>query len=523
MICVILFDIYQAPYTKVEESFNLQATHDLLKYGPLERDNYDHLQFPGVVPRTFVGPLLIYFTILPFRMVFGLNGSGNLILWQYVVRGVLGTAVAASLAGVRRAVWREFGKGAADWFGVFTVVQFHLMFWASRTLPNMFALVFVNIAITHWIGARRHDASPDLLRICTYLVFTTAVFRCDVILLAAPILLAEVAGATNVTSTFFALVWHALKVALPCIALTLAVDSWFWKQPLYWPELRVLLFNTVDNGSVAYGVEPPYAYVLRYLPKITPLGVPLALYAYYSVPATRRYLIPVSAFVGLYSLLPHKEWRFIIYAVPIINAMSAVAASTMARNGHRHIVLLLKLALIMQCAVSFAMVFVSARNYPGGEALARLDAYLADSPFPPTHPIRAHIDVAAAISGASLFGQSSNVTYCKAENITTADEYWTADYTHLLTATPDLHGTSRWKVIDVVYGLSGVRLYFGGPKAWLQMSMRKLRHRQLTWAPEDGIFGLPLPIVITSDPKIWILERILDRNQSVTFNEYGKG
>ncbi len=63
---LIVLHVILSPYTKVEESFTLQATHDILTYGIPTKDigtylrtNYDHFCFPGAVPRTFTGALVL--------------------------------------------------------------------------------------------------------------------------------------------------------------------------------------------------------------------------------------------------------------------------------------------------------------------------------------------------------------------------------------------------------------------------------------------------------------------------------
>lgn len=70
---VILLHLFVSPYTKVEESFNIQAIHDILIHGiPNENvdqfltANYDHISFPGSVPRTFAGALVLSGLSRPF-------------------------------------------------------------------------------------------------------------------------------------------------------------------------------------------------------------------------------------------------------------------------------------------------------------------------------------------------------------------------------------------------------------------------------------------------------------------------
>jgi alpha-1,6-mannosyltransferase len=137
---LVLLHLVVAPYTKVEESFNIQAAHDVLVYGTPTSDihhklstTYDHFTFPGAVPRTFVGPVFLAAFAQPIVALVGFQHA------QFVVRAILGLFNATCMHIFARNLGRAYGPGVARWYMLLQASQFHIIFYASRTLPNMFA------------------------------------------------------------------------------------------------------------------------------------------------------------------------------------------------------------------------------------------------------------------------------------------------------------------------------------------------------------------------------------------------
>eukprot|EP00092_Neocalanus_flemingeri_P038073 GFUD01041443.1.p1 GENE.GFUD01041443.1~~GFUD01041443.1.p1 ORF type:complete len:142 (-),score=44.62 GFUD01041443.1:104-529(-) len=102
-----LLYIAVCPFTKVEESYNLQAMHDLLHLGA-DVDQYDHHTFPGVVPRTFLGPLCVAIISFPLTSMATLLG-GSKFVHQLIVRAVLTCLVLGSFRVYRSAVRNRWG------------------------------------------------------------------------------------------------------------------------------------------------------------------------------------------------------------------------------------------------------------------------------------------------------------------------------------------------------------------------------------------------------------------------------
>ncbi|KAH9588971.1 GPI mannosyltransferase [Trypanosoma melophagium] len=471
LCAVVIIAEIMCPYTKVEESFGMQALHDFIFCRTTACG--DHIAFPGVVPRSFFGPwLTVVFALVPLilfvkpitaillpfilqKVSVPDNLLGNLalevfllqypLLVSHACRIVLGGLVCSSLWYVGSSIdiaesmsmnhtklQDKFGGCIPSFvFFLLCISQFHLIFYATRPLPNTYGLILCTFACG--CALRKH-----YYRSIAILCVAAAIFRCDVIVLLVPytLFLLLRRDITLLRAVLTGLT--ALAVALLC---SVGMDSFLWGRWL-WPESLVLLFNTAENQSWRWGTSPAHAYISHLLPRAFILYFPLLLLmvglAWFPIQHWRRgrmaiqrlstkvtalplwidvsiryrvLLIPASLFIALYSTLPHKELRFSMLVFPwflaslasaiagtwnmyafapskkVINQTSSVnkrvkkterkiKSEDPKRNHYAGkklgIILLLLMLYLLQLATVGISLHISMYNYPGARALQQL-------------------------------------------------------------------------------------------------------------------------------------------------------
>lgn len=275
------------------------------------------------------------------------------------------------------------------------------------------ALPLVLMAVNSWLRGERKK----------FILFAGAsiiIFRSELLLLLGLFVLYDLVM-KNIS------VIELLKIAIPTgvclIVLTTVIDSLFWHR-LLWPEAEVLWFNIVLNKSSEWGTLPFFWYFKSALPRALGASLIFVPYGIYIEPRIRPITISTLTFIFLYSFLPHKELRFIIYSFPLINIASACACSRLWNNRNKSffqtiLALSTVVHLIGNILLTLFLLTVSHSNYPGGVAMSRLYDVVVKSDANKT----VHIGNLAAQSGVTKFTEiNSNWVYSKEENLKADDE-----------------------------------------------------------------------------------------------------
>lgn len=443
---------YTAPYCKVEESFALQATHDFMFLG-LDVASYDHRAFPGVVPRTAIASLaLAALARGPWAVWRAVRGTGETkAAARGAARGALGVALARSHAKFRGDVKYAFGDVVGALVAIVSLCEFHMWFYASRPLMNVFALAATLRGCGAWIRSTRSRERTDVREAVIYITVATFLLRCDVVLLLAPMGLHMLASGLISAPRAVGL---GSVVALLTIATSTLVDSWFWGR-FVWPEGAVLYFNTALNKSSEWGTSPWHWYFSSALPKSLLCAYPLALMSVFIERRARPIMFAALFYVGMYSFLPHKELRFIFPTLPLFNVAAATTLSRVWNNRRKRPLVAVIAAGLLFTSLALVCVFTAASsvNYPGGVAFHRLhhDANVAPRPG------SVHVDVPAAMTGVSRFGEaasaSSGWSYSKTEGLSVS-AFADHGFDYLLNAHEHVPGYEVAFVADGYAGLA---------------------------------------------------------------------
>lgn len=264
-----------------------------------------------------------------------------------------------------------------------------------------------------------------------------------------------------------------------------------------WPELSAMVFNVVDGHSEEWGVMPVHYYagalakmLLGAFPLVV-LGIVWALLNTTNNAASNKNLQRcvfdvvtilgpgLVCLVGGLSLIGHKEWRFIVYAIPILNIIAASAAAALSYLPHRLLRTLCRLGLLGLLALTAAFTlfstWVSTHNYPGGHVWQAIEY----ARIPANSTI--HFESYPLQTGASRFtllhhglpdstafppSLPPTYIYSRGEDETLRDPRgaWDASLDYVVTPFWEEFIASRndgqpmWRVVTAIDGFNGVSL-----------------------------------------------------------------
>jgi len=256
---------------------------------------------------------------------------------------------------------------------------------------------------------------------------------------------------------------------------------------------------------------PDISYFTQLLPSLAHIALPLSVLGVVLEPRTRPFMIAALAYVLIYSFAPMKAERYIIFSVPLINMVAAVAITKITSMGKSNYLaailsMLLKLTVILLVLTIPIQLYIDSYKYPGGHALTRLQELNKvnnDMTF-------VSIDKKGINSGATGFVRTmSKWTYFVDDDEHGPDHYNLFDYMVAPDASPF---TKRFEILDSIKGYEQLKwMNFNGWLNGLSSNFKSVREifgaQKLTPSDLAKAMMLMMPFEIITSDQSYVLKK----------------
>uniref|UniRef100_A0A336MML2 Mannosyltransferase n=1 Tax=Culicoides sonorensis TaxID=179676 RepID=A0A336MML2_CULSO len=272
--------------------------------------------------RSYLYPLLVA-GIYKILALLQLDQVELLLLLPRVAQALL-----SAYSDYRFYKWTDKSKWGAfvlctSWFWFYT---------GSRTLSNTMEASLTVIALSYFPWRKREESTVFL-----WFVFIATFIRPTAIIPWIPLCFHHIKKSNY--SAFELLFKRYLPIKLVVGAALVALDTYFYDKLIITPY-EFFKVNVVEGIGEFYGKHPWYWYLNVGLPTI--LGITFVPFLFSVIQTLRNYqayeqrlvlLTSVAVTLSVYSVLPHKEFRFLLQILPICLYLASDFLSRWSRKA----------------------------------------------------------------------------------------------------------------------------------------------------------------------------------------------
>ena len=266
---------------------------------------------------------LIFATGFRFMQVLGLDTVGMRLILPKIMQG---TFAAFGDFWTYKLARRLFGRESGHWALFCSVASAWNFYVLPRTFSNSLETILTAGAFYYWPWSAKSKKDENLL-IALTLAGVACSLRITNFLLWLILGINYLFRGYPISST---IIMDATIVAVPIAGAMVLLDSHFYGT-LSFTAIKFLQFNIVESLSSFYGRNPWHYYLTQGLPLLTNTMLPFTFLGLYQFRNTSPSVL-VFIVVLCYSLLAHKEARFIFPLLPLLFSLTGKALSSVNRR-----------------------------------------------------------------------------------------------------------------------------------------------------------------------------------------------